>query len=88
MQFCRIDKYRLFIYDCICKITQMQNLSGGRIMQNAYAVKIPVGRYPRTERVTKLRERALHAIDTHAMWYQRSETNADDRYGWDDRHAL
>lgn len=57
-------------------------------MQNAYAVKIPVGRYPRTERVTKLRERALRAIDTHAMWYQRSETNADDRYGWDDRQLL
>ena len=57
-------------------------------MQNAYAVKIPVGRHPRTERVTKLRERALRAIDTHAMWYQRSETNADDRYGWDDRQLL
>ena len=33
-------------------------------MQNAYAVKIPVGRYPRTERVMKLRERALRAIGT------------------------
>ena len=57
-------------------------------MQNAYHATIPVGMYPRTERVTKLRERAMRAIDTHAMWYQRSRTNADDRYGWDDRQLL
>lgn len=47
-----------------------------------------MGLYERTERVTKMRERALEAIDTHAMWYQRSETNADDRYGWDDRQLM
>jgi len=57
-------------------------------MQNTNIVKIPVGRYERTERVTKLRTRALDAVKTHAMWYQRSETNADDRYGWDDRQLL
>jgi len=47
-----------------------------------------MGIYERTDRVTKMRERALAAVDTHAMWYQRSETNADDRYGWDDRQLL
>lgn len=57
-------------------------------MQKVYQASTPMGIYPCTERVTKLRERALQAIDTHAMWYQRSETNADDRYGWDDRQLL
>lgn len=51
-------------------------------------IKIPMRLYERTKRVTGLRERAIKAIDTHAMWYQRSNTNADDRYGWDDRQLL
>lgn len=57
-------------------------------MQIDIPMNIPMGIYERTERVSKLRERALKAIDTHAMWYQRSRTNADDRYGWDDRQLL
>lgn len=57
-------------------------------MQNDNSFNVPTGIYDRTERVTKLRERALSAVDTHAMWYQRSKTNADDRYGWDDRQLL
>ena len=57
-------------------------------MQSAITCNVPMGIYEPTERVLKLRERAMKAIDTHAMWYQRSRTNADDRYGWDDRQLL
>lgn len=57
-------------------------------MQSAITCNIPMGIYEPTERVLKLRERAMKAIDTHAMWYQRSRTNADDRYGWDDRQLM
>ena len=57
-------------------------------MQNASSFQIPMGLYERTERISRLRKKALQAVETHAMWYQRSNTNADDRYGWDDRQLL
>ena len=50
--------------------------------------KVPMGIHARTTRVEALREKALRAMDTHAMWFERSKRNADDRYGWDDRLLL
>jgi len=42
--------------------------------------KVSMGIHSRSARVTALREKAVRAMDTHAMWFERSNRNADDRY--------